>query len=132
MLSPGGACGAASAARCSPTLHQATTSRAARAVRRRRIATSPRAAAANGGSAAGGRDPALTGSFDNAGDARSTIIIVKASNRPGVLHAITTTFKDLALSVNKAEVDMDGELLSGALQHLPSQPCPNSARPVAP
>jgi hypothetical protein len=82
-------------------------------VRRRLRAAPPRAAAASGGFS-GGRDPALTVSFDNAGDARSTIINVKASNRPGVLHAITTTFKDLALSVNKAEVDMDGDLLSGA------------------
>ena len=90
-----------------------TTNRAARAVRRR-LRAAPRAAAAAGASAAGGRDPALTVSFDNAGDTRSTIINVKASNRPGVLHAITTTFKDLALSVNKAEVDMDGDLLSGA------------------
>jgi hypothetical protein len=81
------------------------------AVRRRLRAAPPRAA--SGGGLSGGRDPALSVSFDNAGDARSTIINVKASNRPGVLHAITTTFKDLALSVNKAEVDMDGDLLSG-------------------
>ena len=101
-----------------------TTNRAARAVRRR-LRAAPRAAAAANGSAAGGRDPALTVSFDNAGDTRSTIINVKASNRPGVLHAITTTFKDLALSVNKAEVDMDGDLLSGAPHGVPSQPCPN-------
>ena len=85
-----------------------------RAARARRLRAAPRAAATGGGSASGGRDPALTVSFDNAGDTRSTIINVKASNRPGVLHAITTTFKDLALSVNKAEVDMDGDLLSGA------------------
>ncbi len=103
MLSLGGACSAASHDRLPSPVP----------VRRRLRAAPPRAAAASGG-LSGGRDPALTVSFDNAGDARSTIINVKASNRPGVLHAITTTFKDLALSVNKAEVDMDGDLLSGA------------------
>jgi hypothetical protein len=64
--------------------------------------------------ASGGGDPALSVSINNASDAKSTVVSVKASNRPGVLHAITTTFKDLALNVNKAEVDMDGDLLAGA------------------
>ena len=111
MLSLGGACSAAW--RCNPRQpHSPAPTRAARAVRRRLRAAPPRAAAASGGNGSG--DPALSLSFDNACDEKSTVIFVKASNRPGVLHAITTTFKDLALSVNKAEVDMDGDLLSGA------------------
>jgi hypothetical protein len=114
MLSLSGACSAAAAPRWPPP-----PPAAARVARRRLRAAPPRAAAGSGGNVTGGRDPALTVSFDNAGDARSTIINVKASNRPGVLHAITTTFKDLALSVNKAEVDMDGDLLSGARTALP-------------
>jgi len=61
-------------------------------------------------------DPALVVVFDNSSDPKSTVISVKASNRPGVLHAITTTFNDLALSVNKAEVDMADGLLSGELR----------------
>jgi hypothetical protein len=70
--------------------------------------------------ASGGGDPALSVSINNASDAKSTVVSVKASNRPGVLHAITTTFKDLALNVNKAEVDMDGDLLAGARRGVAS------------
>jgi hypothetical protein len=64
--------------------------------------------------ASSGGDPALSVTINNASDGKSTVVLVKCSNRPGVLHAITTTFKDLALNVNKAEVDMDGDLLAGA------------------
>jgi hypothetical protein len=79
-------------------------------------APQPLRAARHGGTvtASSGGDPALSVTINNASDGKSTVVLVKCSNRPGVLHAITTTFKDLALNVNKAEVDMDGDLLAGA------------------
>lgn len=118
-------------------------------------------------------DPGFAISFDNTSDARSTVVEIKATNRPGVLHAITTTFKarpwsrvsgevaaeasppkpldsawasprpdarldqDLALNVNKASVDMDGERLAGACgaarpQTLPRRVLLPPAPPHAP
>ena len=40
-----------------------------------------------------------------------TVISIKATNRPGILQAMTTTLTDLGLNVEKAVVDMEGDLV---------------------
>lgn len=100
------------AAGCAPGLRASALQPCPRATPAPLRPRATRAGAAAATETAG--DPALVVVFDNKRDSKSTVISVKASNRPGVLHAITTTFNDLALNVNKAEVDMADGLLSGA------------------
>ena len=40
-----------------------------------------------------------------------TVISIKATNRPGILQAMTTTLTDLGLNVEKAVVDMEDDLV---------------------
>jgi hypothetical protein len=109
---PGGVRGAARGAR--QQLRSALLRRPGSGALPQRSALLVRAAASSPGSSPSGNDPALTVAFDNESDTKSTVVSIVASNRPGVLHCLTQTFKDLDLAVNKAEVDMRGELLAGA------------------
>jgi starch phosphorylase len=45
-------------------------------------------------------------SVDNESDDQYTVITVRASNRPGLLQTVTSTFRDLGLEVAKATVDI--------------------------
>ena len=61
-----------------------------------------------GGDVEGDADLSIV--VDGDSDAQFTIVSIKATNRPGILQLMKTTLEDLGLSVEKTEVDMEGDL----------------------